>query len=107
MILKNGSQSFEYWLTPPAKIYRQYYFFDVKNPSAVAKGSKPILIERGPYIYSESWKKDNIEFLDKTRLTYSPITSLQFEPALSNGSMTDEITILNIPLIVILFLLSK
>ena len=44
----------DYWKSPPAKLLRKYYFFDVQNPNEFRFGKqKPILVERGPYTYSQ------------------------------------------------------
>ena len=97
MYLKNGSQAFEYWLSPPATVLRKYYFFDILNPIEAENGAKPIVAERGPYVYKESWSKANLKFHDENTLTYSPVISLNFEPSLSKGSLEDKITFLNVP----------
>ena len=44
------------------------YVFDVKNPEEVLAGAKPVLEERGPYIYSSTTVKDsddNIQWHDE------------------------------------------
>ena len=47
------SEKYKAFLDPPAKIYRKYYIFDVKNPKEFQQGrNKPILVEKGPYVYS-------------------------------------------------------
>ena len=114
----------DYWKSPPAKLLRKYYFFDVQNPNEFRFGKqKPILVERGPYTYSQvnniqtnsnSYRlltnftfsnlkkttKTNITFSGPDYVTYNPIVTLYFEPDLSNGSEDDIITFLNIPAVV-------
>ena len=78
-------------------IYRKYYLFSVKNPTEVQKGlEKPQLIEYGPYVYREILEKKNLHFTDDDKLTYYPVSTLYFEPSLSNGSESDLITFVNI-----------
>ena len=42
-------------------------------------------------------KKVNVEFLNNEMLNYAPTITLYFEPELSNGSINDTITFLNVP----------
>jgi scavenger receptor class B protein 1 len=89
------------WSNPPVFIYRKYYLFSVKNPTEVQKGlEKPHLIEYGPYVYREILEKKNLHFTDDDKLTYYPVSTLYFEPSLSNGSESDLITFVNIPAVV-------
>ena len=51
--LINGTEHFKAFLDPPATIHRKYYVFDVKNPKEIERGtSKPILTQKGPYVYT-------------------------------------------------------
>jgi len=98
ILLEKNSKAFQSWLHPPAKILREYYFFDVLNPSEIESGiAKPQVIQRGPYVYSEVWEKKNANFLDQDTLRFSPVITIHFEPSLSNGTEDDLITFLNIP----------
>ena len=72
----------------------------MRNSIEVEKGEKPMLVQRGPYVFSELWCRKNVEFLNMTILNYSPTITLKFEPDLSKGDLTDKITILNIPALV-------
>ena len=67
----------------------------MRNSIEVEKGEKPMLVQRGPYVFSELWCRKNVEFLNMTILNYSPTITLKFEPDLSKGDLTDKITILN------------
>ena len=78
-------------------MYRKFYFFEITNPEEIKNGSKPRVIERGPYTYLDKWEKRNVEFLDKDKLKYTPVSSIHFESSLSVGNETDTITFLNIP----------
>lgn len=98
IIVQPNSTAFTFWTKPPAKIYRKYYLFDVRNPIEVEKGKdKPFLVERGPYVYSEVWEKRNVMFLGYEFVRYTPVVTLHFEESLSIGSEKDFITFLNVP----------
>ncbi|CAF1030388.1 unnamed protein product [Brachionus calyciflorus] len=91
------SKAFQFWLNPPASIYRKYYLFEVTNPQEVLNGAKPNLRQRGPYTFREKWEKRNLEFLNEEEIKYTPVSTLYFEPTLSIGNESDLITFLNIP----------
>lgn len=74
--------------------------FDVRNPIEVQNGSKPDLIQRGPYTYREVWEKRNIKFLGRDVLRFTPVVTLYFDRSMSAGDETDLITFVNIPAIV-------
>lgn len=98
IILRKETGTIESWSKTTANIYRKYYFFDVQNPDAVIKGrQKPRVIERGPYVYREVKETVNMQLHGESKLSYSPITYLYFEPDLSSGSESDIITFVNIP----------
>jgi scavenger receptor class B, member 1 len=100
-MISDSSPAFKYWLEPPATVYRKYYIFDVKNPLEIKEGTnKPIVVEKGPYVFREKIEKRNIKFEGKDHLTFSPVTTLFFEPSLSNGTENDRITFLNVPAVV-------
>lgn len=101
-VLKPNTDRFKMWVKPPVKIYRKYYFFNVENSKEVLQGAKPILTERGPYVYSQILEKRNVQFLNPNTVKYNPVTTLQFDPSLSIGHETDILNILNVPLIVCL-----
>jgi len=75
--------------------------FDIKNSQQIQAGlEKPILVELGPYVYSEKREKRNIKFPNKSQIQFTPVSTLFFEPDLSNGTENDSITFLNLPIIV-------
>ncbi|NXG52635.1 CD36 protein, partial [Psilopogon haemacephalus] len=51
-VIANGTIAFQNWLVPGSSVYRQFWIFDVQNPSEVMeKGARPRLEQRGPYTY--------------------------------------------------------
>ena len=39
------------WKEIPVPFYLSIYFFEVVNPDQILKGEKPVVRERGPYVY--------------------------------------------------------
>lgn len=46
-----SSVSFSMWKDIPVPFYMSVYFFEVLNPKEVLRGAKPVLNQRGPYVY--------------------------------------------------------
>lgn len=46
-----SSISFQMWKDIPVPFYLTVYFFEVLNPKQVLRGEKPVLSQRGPYVY--------------------------------------------------------
>lgn len=57
---------------------------------------KPLLTEVGPYIFREHYNRTNVTSNDNGTITFHQIRTWQFMPEMSNGSMDDEITNLNV-----------
>jgi hypothetical protein len=51
MALSPGTDRTRSWLTPPVQPHLTAYAFHLTNPEAVVAGKKPILEERGPFVY--------------------------------------------------------
>jgi hypothetical protein len=51
MALTPGSERTQSWLTPPVQPHLTAYAFHLTNPDAVLAGKKPILEEKGPFVY--------------------------------------------------------
>lgn len=82
-------------------MFLQVYLFDVKNPDDVIKGEKPILIERGPYTYRQWEDKQVLGWSEDYQfLQYRVHKRYEFDPARSVGNETDQVTTVNIPLMV-------
>lgn len=70
--------------------------FNVTNSKDVLKGRTPKLKECGPYVYREEMDKRNVTFLDLNRVQYTSVSTLFFEPNMSNGTQNDSIYFLNL-----------
>lgn len=51
-VIEPGTTAYDNWVSTGGAVYRQFWLFDVKNPLEVLQhGSKPVVIEKGPYTY--------------------------------------------------------
>ncbi|KAM4649497.1 scavenger receptor class B member 1 [Amazona ochrocephala] len=91
-----GSISFKMWKDIPVPFYMSMYFFEVLNPNQVLQGEKPVLYQRGPYVYREFRYKTNITFHDNDTVSFLEYRTLFFQPELSNGREDDYIVVPNI-----------
>ncbi|XP_034293762.1 platelet glycoprotein 4-like isoform X2 [Pantherophis guttatus] len=96
-VIEKGTTAYENWVVPGSPIYRQFWLFDVQNPEEVMmNGSNPILKQKGPYTYRMRYKpKENITEHDDATLSYHLENIVLFQPELSNGLESDNITTVN------------
>lgn len=57
---------------------------------------KPFLMEMGPYVFREHYNRTNITTNDNGTITFNQMRMWEFMPDMSNGSLEDEITNLNV-----------
>lgn len=101
MILKsqlsvtNSSRSFKIWKDIPIPIYMEFYFFNWTNPEATSASVKPHFVEIGPYVFREYHHRVNIVWNANETVTYRQVRSWHFKPEMSNGSLDDKVTNLN------------
>ncbi len=96
LIVVPGTQMFPNWVDLPVPIVTSIYLFNVTNPDdVVLRGAKPHLVEVGPYVYHEQHHKTKLRWNDNGTVTYQQIRTYNFQPELSNGSLTDKIMTLN------------
>ena len=51
-VIEPGTTAWDNWVAADTPVYRQFWLFDVQNPQDVVEnGSKPTLVEKGPYTY--------------------------------------------------------
>ncbi|XP_041636977.1 platelet glycoprotein 4 [Cheilinus undulatus] len=96
--IEPGTTAYDNWVSAGAAVYRQFWLYDVKNPTEVIEaGAKPIVEEKGPYTY-------RVRYLPKEQITFNPNKTVSFmlpygaifEPSLSNGHEEDKVTSLNL-----------
>lgn len=51
MVLSDGSEALQRWTVVPQPLNYYVYIFHVENPEEVSKGARPIVREKGPYVY--------------------------------------------------------
>ncbi|XP_064378104.1 scavenger receptor class B member 1 isoform X1 [Dromaius novaehollandiae] len=91
-----SSIAFSMWKDIPVPFYLSVHFFEVVNPQEVLQGAKPVVNERGPYVYREFRYKTNITFHDNDTVSFLEYRNLFFCPELSAGTEDDYIVIPNI-----------
>ncbi|PSN44095.1 hypothetical protein C0J52_07656 [Blattella germanica] len=107
MGLSSTSTSFGMWEETPIPMEIQVYFFDWTNAKEFeafnwtvqppgTEPPKPIFVERGPYIFSEHHTKVDLHWNDNDTVTFNQIRRWHFVPERSNGTLTDEITNINV-----------
>jgi len=96
LVLSPTSGSYPMWSKLPEPMLASMYLFEVKNPDQVSKGFKPVLEQRGPYVFTEQHLKVDAVWNDENgTVTYKQVRQWQFVPDKSNGSLSDQVTILN------------
>ncbi|KAJ8261387.1 hypothetical protein COCON_G00171100 [Conger conger] len=102
--LTEGSRVFKTWKSPPAKIYMQYFFFNVTNPEVFLSGGLATVKEVGPYTFREYRPRENVTFVDNgTKVSAHTAKSFVFLPEQSVGDPeVDLVTTINIPALAVM-----
>ncbi|XP_072418727.1 platelet glycoprotein 4 isoform X1 [Chiloscyllium punctatum] len=97
-VLEEGTLAYENWIQTGSPVYRQFWLFNVKNPSEIMNhGAKPVVEQKGPYTYRvRQLPKDNITINDNHTISYQQPYSAVFQPNMSAGSEEDRIIALNL-----------
>ncbi|XP_065821422.1 scavenger receptor class B member 1 isoform X2 [Labrus bergylta] len=90
-----NEMSYTMWKDVPVPFYMSVYFFNVLNPQEILSGEKPMVEQRGPYVYRKRIQKDNITFHPNNTVSYREYRRYFFEPTMSVGSESDVVTIPN------------
>ncbi|XP_046717473.1 scavenger receptor class B member 1 isoform X2 [Silurus meridionalis] len=88
--------SYTMWKDIPVPFFMSVYWFNVLNPEEILAGEKPMVEQRGPYVYSEKRWKDNITFYDNKTVSYREYRRYFFEESMSVGNESDVVTIPNV-----------
>jgi len=97
LTLEEGSSNFDNWIETPLPMYMEITMFNWTNShEATQPDTKPQLAECGPYVFLEKHRRSNITWNENGTVTYNQIRTWHFVPRLSNGSLDDEITNLNV-----------
>lgn len=94
LALRPTSTSFDKWAD--SQITISAYIFNVTNPHDVVKnGSKPVVQEIGPFVYTAKQKKVNISFRSDEEVEYEKTYKVSFEAEKSVGDEETEMYVLN------------
>jgi len=97
--LREGSRIAEVWQKLPVSPLLKAYFFNVTNPRRFLNGSKPVLKEIGPFVYQESWEKENVNWLDEGKqVRFGQRKTFKFRDDLSVSDEDTSLTLLNLPM---------
>lgn len=98
MHLAPNSRSFEMWKTPPIPMSIDIYLFNWTNPTPFDETfEKPILVELGPYRFTEVMDKVDVVWSPhNSTVSYRRKSTYFFDAAGSRGQLGDTVTTLNI-----------
>lgn len=91
---RNGF-AYSVWKDVPIPFYMSVYFFHIVNPDAILQGEKPVVEQRGPYVYREYRPKGNISFHDNHTVSYRVFRQFHFVPERSTGPESDQLVLPN------------
>ncbi|CAL9682422.1 unnamed protein product [Knipowitschia caucasica] len=91
----SNEMTYTMWKDIPVPFFMSVYFFNVLNPKEILKGEKPMIEQRGPYVYRKRCQKDNITFHPNHTVSYREYRQYFFEPSMSVGNESDIVTIPN------------
>ena len=86
LVLSPTSSSFPMRSLQSEPTLASMYLFEVMNPDQVMQGSKPVLQERGPYVFTERHYKTDIVWNDNGTVTYRQIRKWNPVPEMTHGS---------------------
>ncbi|XP_034529634.1 platelet glycoprotein 4 [Notolabrus celidotus] len=100
-VIENGTTAFDNWVSTGGVVYRQFWFFDIQNPTEIIEeGAKPVVVEKGPYTYRTRYlPKEDIKFNPNQTVSFILPLGAIFEPSMSVGPEEDKVTTLNIAVV--------
>ncbi|KAK3908954.1 Sensory neuron membrane protein 2 [Frankliniella fusca] len=101
VVLSDDSEALERWKVTPQPLNYYTYIFHVENPAEVAKGARPVLKEKGPYVYDLFRERVDVQFHpEDDTVSYYDKTIYRFNQEKSGcHSEDDVVTILNAPVL--------
>ncbi|NWV07186.1 CD36 protein, partial [Ptilonorhynchus violaceus] len=102
-VIVNGTAAFKNWLVPGSSVYREFWIFNVLNPSEVLdEGAPPKLEQRGPYTYRVRYlPKEDVTEGENGTISYMLPNAAKFEPDMSVGTEDDNFTCLNLAVVAV------
>ncbi|KAL1517696.1 hypothetical protein ABEB36_001431 [Hypothenemus hampei] len=104
-VLKENTEQWNVFVKVPFSFEFKVFLFVVKNPEEVLQGAKPVVKERGPYVYRLSRWKDQISWNYTTdEISYYEYEKYEFDQVAS-GNLTedDNVLVLNAPYLSFLY----
>ncbi|VDN43385.1 unnamed protein product, partial [Dibothriocephalus latus] len=102
IVLRNGSEIYDAWLSPPGEVYMQFFLFSVMNPSEFVGGKRPILQQHGPFTYRQRQERVNVSLdPENGTISYSNRKFYEFDRNLSSADENTNIIALNLAYIAI------
>jgi len=100
LVVKEGTRTFQAWEHSPVPTYTSFYFFSMLNAEDYVKNNvKPIIEEKGPYVFREEQQKVNLVWHEDSTISYNRRKFWYFEPEKSVGPLSDSVVTLNLPMV--------
>ncbi|CAL8137069.1 unnamed protein product [Orchesella dallaii] len=98
--LEEGGDTWKKWENIPIPIFMKVYIFNITNPAELKNGEKPVVEELGPYVYQQKRVKTDIEVNEENdSVFYRQPIYYHFRPDMTNGTLEDVISMVNLPYI--------
>lgn len=94
--LRQGTVVYNLWRNSPVPWFISIYVFDLINQNDFINGAKPIVIQRGPFVYREDRFKENIGFYPNGTISYQEKRNYTFDRSLSVDDESFNITTINV-----------
>lgn len=91
----NSGMAYTMWRDIPVPFFLSINFLEILNPDEILEGEKPLVKERGPYVYREYRQKTNITFLENGTVSYREYRRFYFRRDLSVGDEDDIVCLPN------------
>lgn len=100
LVVREGTEAFRAWKETPIPVYTKFWFYSILNPEDFLENhAKPILIEKGPYVFREKEEKVGLVWNLNHTVSYQRRKFWWFEPEMSVGPLSDTVMTLNLPLV--------
>ncbi|XP_059482804.1 scavenger receptor class B member 1-like [Neocloeon triangulifer] len=100
LVIERDTHVYDVWVKPPVKPVVNVYLFNYTNIPQFAAGKEKLKIQEvGPYAYRLSFEKVRVLFKTNNTISFQEKKNYQFDPDLSNGTLSDVITVPNIALL--------
>lgn len=96
-VLRNGSRNYDIWMNAPVPIFFEIFLFNWTNPEQIRNHEiKPNFVQMGPYTFLEKHERVNLRWNNNNTVTFNQKRTWHFIPEMSNGTLDDKITNINV-----------